>query len=181
MASTYHCFWQLGGSVGHLSFEIARKHPNISLVVQDFAALEPQFHQLCPKELVDRVSFQGHDIFTLQPVEHADVYLFRFIFHDWPDSHCVQLLKSVIPVMKPTSRILIVDGIVDQWQDVKYKAMDRLVTSLDLQVWAMMNAKERTEEDWIELLRSASPKLLAKAFVKPEGSAAGFIEIVLTD
>lgn len=83
--------------------------------------------------------------------------------------------------MKPTSRLLIVDGIVDEWKDVKYKAADRLVTALDLQVWAMMNAKERTEEDWVQLLKSASPKLYAKAFRKPEGSAAGFIEICLAN
>lgn len=172
---------QLGGSVGHLSFEIAKKHPRISCIVQDYAALEPQFHKLCPKEVVDRVSFRAHDIFTLQPIKHADVYLFRFVFHDWPDAYCVQLLKAVIPVMKPTSKILIVDGIVDQWQDVRYKAADRLVTALDLQVWAMMNAKERTQQDWEELLRSASPKLSAKAFRKPEGSAAGFIEVCLVE
>jgi hypothetical protein len=83
--------------------------------------------------------------------------------------------------MKPTSKILIVDGIVDRWEDVKNKAMDRLVTSIDLQVWAMMNAKERTQEDWVELLKSASPKLTAKTFCKPEGSAAGFIEAFLLD
>ena len=76
---------------------------------------------------------------------------------------------------------MIVDSIVDRWQDVKYKAMDRLVTSLDLQVWSMMNAKERSEEDWVGLVEAADERLVARNFVKVEGSAAGFVEIGLRE
>ncbi|KAL8652271.1 MAG: hypothetical protein Q9226_004340, partial [Calogaya cf. arnoldii] len=38
-----------------------------------------------PAELADRVSFMVHHMFTEQPVKDADVYYFRWIFHDWSD------------------------------------------------------------------------------------------------
>lgn len=41
-----------------------------------------------------------------------------------------------------------------------------------------MNAKERSEDDWKKLFSKASPELEIKAFVKVEGSALGFVEVV---
>jgi 6-hydroxytryprostatin B O-methyltransferase len=54
----------MGGSVGHMSVELASQHPDLILVVQDFAALEPQFHKTVPKDLNSRISFQVHDFFV---------------------------------------------------------------------------------------------------------------------
>ncbi|KAL8731400.1 MAG: hypothetical protein Q9181_004328 [Wetmoreana brouardii] len=169
---------QLGGSVGHLSIEIAAHNPQIKCIVQDFPGLEPQFQAILPPTLGSRVTFQGHDIFAPQPVKGADVYAFRMVFHDWSDPYCIQMIQQVVPVMKPGSRILAIDAIVSEWDKVESKAQDRLITSCDLYMMAMMNAKERTEKDWKKLFAAAAPELKVKAFVKPEGSALGFVEVI---
>ena len=88
------------------------------------------------------------------------------------------MIKQVLPVMKPGSRILAIDAIVPEWKDVESLAADRLVTSSDLHMMAMMNAKERREVDWKKLFGEASSELKIKAFRKPEGSALGFVEVV---
>lgn len=106
------------------------------------------------------------------------MYTFRLVFHDWSDPYCVQMIQQIVPVMKPGSRILAIDAIVSDWDKVESKAQDRLITSCDLHMMAMMNAKERTEGDWKKLFAAAAPELKVKAFVKPEGSALGFVEVV---
>lgn len=88
------------------------------------------------------------------------------------------MIKQVLPVMKSGSRILAIDAIVPEWKDVQSLAADRLVTSSDLHMMAMMNAKERREADWEVLFREASPELKIKGFRRVEGSALGFVEVV---
>lgn len=169
---------QLGGSVGHLSIELATQNPNLKCIVQDFPGLEPQFNAVVPSELTSRVSFQPHDIFTPQPVQGADVYAFRLVFHDWSDPYCVQMIRQVVPVMKPGSRILAIDAVVADWGEVESRSQDRLVTSCDLHMMSMMNAKERTEGDWRRLFAEADGGLRVVKCVKVEGSALGFVEVV---
>ncbi|KAI4191315.1 MAG: hypothetical protein LQ348_003536 [Seirophora lacunosa] len=168
----------LGGSVGHLSIEIASQNPNLKCIVQDFPGIEPQFHNIVPAELVPRVSFQAHDIFTPQPVRGADVYAFRLVFHDWSDPYCVQMIRNVAPAMKPGSRILVIDAVLAEW-GVESRAQDRLITSCDLHMMAMMNAKERTEADWRRLFAEADAGLRVVGVKRPEGSALGFVEVVM--
>ncbi|KAI4113180.1 MAG: hypothetical protein LQ345_005784 [Seirophora villosa] len=167
----------LGGSVGHLSIELASQNPNLKCIVQDFPGIEPQFHNIVPAELVPRVSFQAHDIFTPQPVRGADVYAFRLVFHDWSDPYCVQMIRNVAPAMKPGSRILAIDAVLAEW-GVESWAQDRLITSCDLHMMAMMNAKERTEADWRRLFAEADAGLRVVSVKRPEGSALGFVEVV---
>ncbi|KAI4089578.1 MAG: hypothetical protein LQ344_005293 [Seirophora lacunosa] len=168
----------LGGSVGHLSIELASQNPNLKCIVQDFPGIEPQFHNIVPAELVPRVSFQAHDIFTPQPVRGADVYAFRLVFHDWSDPYCVQMIRNVAPAMKPGSRILVIDAVLAEW-GVESRAQDRLITSCDLHMMAMMNAKERTETDWRRLFAEADAGLRVVGVKRPEGSALGFVEVVM--
>ena len=59
-----------------------------------------------PSGLEDRISFMAHDFFTPQPIT-ADVYFFRFIFHDWPDKYGISILQNLVPALKPGARVLI--------------------------------------------------------------------------
>ena len=72
----------MGGSIGHVSVELASKHPNLSLIDQDYGTLKEQFDKTVPDTLKSRVKFQVHDFFTPQTVK-ADVYLLKHILHDW--------------------------------------------------------------------------------------------------
>jgi hypothetical protein len=56
------------------------------------------------------IQFMKHDFFTPQVVKDADVYIYRWIFHNWADGQSVKILQAAIPALKPGARILINDG-----------------------------------------------------------------------
>ena len=97
----------VGGSHGVVCVDLARKYPSLQFVVQDreevIAAVE------VPSDVADRVRFEVHDFFTEQRVKNADVYFFRWILHNWSDKYCIQILKALIPALKPQARVLIQD------------------------------------------------------------------------
>jgi hypothetical protein len=62
----------------------------------------------------------AHDFFTPQPVKHADVYLYRWIFHNWVDDKCIEILRNAIPALKPGARILINDGCLPRPGSVRW-------------------------------------------------------------
>ena len=57
----------------------------------------------------------------------------------------------------------------------------RMNTSMDLQMMAVFNAKERTKGDWIELFRQADERLIVKEIRQPRGSILSLIEVVLEE
>jgi len=62
-----------------------------------------------------------HDFFTPQPVKYADVYLYRWIFHNWSDAKCIEILQNAVPALKPGARILVNDGCLPQPGSVRWK------------------------------------------------------------
>jgi 6-hydroxytryprostatin B O-methyltransferase len=170
-------FMQVGGSSGHLAIELATKHPKLSVTVQDLPTLKQQFEDNLPPSLKSRVSFQVHDFMKPQKIP-ADVYFYRFIFHDWPDNMSVQIIQNNVPAMKRGSRIIVMDGVMPEPGETSNFVL-RMNTSMDLQMMAAFNAKERRKEDWINLFREADKRLVVKQFLQPRGSALTLIEVVL--
>jgi hypothetical protein len=167
---------QCGGSTGHVMVELASKHPDLTMIVQDFAALEPQFDATIPEKYKSRISFQAHDFFTPQPIKGADVYFFKHVLHDWPDASCVKILKNVVPAMKSGSRIILMEGVLAEVGQVP-NSVAKLGTALDLQMMAALNARERKAEDWKALFKAADERLVVKAIRQPPGSMASLIEV----
>lgn len=104
----------VGGSNGIYSIALAQSFPELKFVIQDLpAVISANTKNPIPVGLKDRVSFMPHDMFTPQPVV-ADVYMVRFVFHDWPDKHVVEILRNLIPALKPGARIIINDSILPE-------------------------------------------------------------------
>lgn len=105
----------VGGSEGKYSIALAKSFPQLKFIVQDLPAVVRAVNakRPVPLELEDRVTFMEHDMFTEQPVS-ADVYMFRFVFHDWPDKYVVKILRRLIPALKPGGRIIISDSILPE-------------------------------------------------------------------
>lgn len=87
----------------------------------------PAAKEEVPADLAGCVQFMTHDFLTEQPVQGADVYFFRWIFHNWSDKYCVKILKSLIPALKPGAKIVINDnvlpqpGVLSQWQEARLR------------------------------------------------------------
>lgn len=97
----------VGGSHGQVSIDLARRFPGLHFIVQDLASVASEAKGDLPAELEHRVEFMIHDFFTEQPVKDAAVYLFRWVLHDWSDKYCIQILRALIPALKPGAWIVL--------------------------------------------------------------------------
>lgn len=98
----------IGGSHGDAAFAIARKFPDLNLVVQEL----PEVVASSQHQPGLKVRFQSHDFFEEQPIKGASVYIYRWILHNWPDKYCVKILKALIPALQPGSRVLVMDFVM---------------------------------------------------------------------
>ena len=94
----------LGGSHGATSIALARHNPGLKCIVQDLP--ETIGSAIVPEALHGRVEFMAHDLFSPQQTS-ADIYFLRWIFHDWSDKYCIDILRNLIPAMKPGARVLV--------------------------------------------------------------------------
>lgn len=97
----------VGGSYGSICVTLARNHPSLKFIVQDRPEVIVAGRQQLPQELDDRVTFLEHDFFDDQPVRGADVYILRWILHDWSDQYAIKILRALIPALKEGAKVLI--------------------------------------------------------------------------
>ena len=108
----------VGGGMGHASIALAKAFPSLSFTVQDFKKVVETGERIFLEEtqeqaeLRKRVTFMAHDAFEDQPVKGASVYLFRSVFHDWPDENCVTILRRLVPALKKGATVLINDYVM---------------------------------------------------------------------
>ena len=102
----------VGGSTGYCSFAIAEVAPELKFVVQDPEKVVGGAKERTKDRESGRVEFETHSFFEPQPVKDADVYLFRFICHDYSDKHAVEILGNLIRAMGPKSKLVLMDGIM---------------------------------------------------------------------
>ncbi|KAK7555287.1 S-adenosyl-L-methionine-dependent methyltransferase [Phyllosticta citricarpa] len=167
----------VGGSHGFVPVALGKQFPNLRFIVQDLPKTVAGGPATVPAELSDRIQFQSHDFFTEQPVHGADVFFFRWIFHNWSDKYCVQILKNLIPALKPGARVLINEnmlpkpGTEDPWDE-------KIIRTMDLTMLELLNARERAEEDYAQLFRQADSRFKFLGFKRPAGSLTCIIEAV---
>ncbi|KAL8723965.1 MAG: hypothetical protein Q9166_008201 [cf. Caloplaca sp. 2 TL-2023] len=111
-------FVDVGGSYGSTAVAIALAVDTVHCIVQDLPEVTVNGPSNIPQALLGRVDFIAHDFFTEQPVKGADVYYFRWIFHDWSDKYCIKILQNLIPALKTGARIVISEFIVPSPKEV---------------------------------------------------------------
>lgn len=101
----------VGGSRGGLCESLLRRYPGIEeAIVEDLPEVtEENLQRQAPEDVTCRIKYQAYNFFTEQIVKGADVYVFRTVIHDWPDSYAVQILRNQIPALKQGAQILIND------------------------------------------------------------------------
>lgn len=152
---------QVGGSGGHDDVVLAQKFPDLSIIVQDLPKVETEFNNNVPAELKSRVTFMAHDFFQPQPVS-ADIYMIKLILHDWPDKESVQILRGLVPSLKPGARVIFIDYVGKQEGTNEGPPLPRSIqqmgTATDMRMMALFSAKERPVEAWSELFRAADER-----------------------
>lgn len=186
-------FVDVGGSHGKAAIAVAETHPSIRCIVQDIS--QPTINAArtnLPAHLKDRVEFQVYDFWHEQPIKGADVYFFRWIFHDWSDTHAVKLLKTLIPSLKAGSRVVINERCLPSHGEASaYKQRQHryvltfastsnvdIIRITDLMMKSLANAKERDAEEWKAIFDATDPRFKFQPIVKPPGLQIAIIEAI---
>ncbi|RYP52211.1 hypothetical protein DL770_011021 [Monosporascus sp. CRB-9-2] len=169
----------VGGSRGGLCESLLSRYPSIELaIVEDLPEVtEKSLERQPPKELSGRLKFQAYNFFTEQVIKNADVYVFRTVIHNWPDSYAIQILRNQIPALKPGARILIHDICIEPFK-CKPSIRSQTQSANDIMVKMALNARERTRKEWEALLAAADSGFVIESVVSPSHSAHSIIEIV---
>lgn len=104
----------VGGAQGHVSIHLARAFPHLQFIVQDIEAVVQNAEHKIPEDVRERVKLMAHDMFKEQTVSEADVYLFRYVLHDWPDKYCVQILRNLLTAFKNGAMVVVQDHIMPE-------------------------------------------------------------------
>ncbi|PNY25089.1 Sterigmatocystin 8-O-methyltransferase [Tolypocladium capitatum] len=167
----------VGGSHGFVCVDLAKRWKRMRFIVQDLPkTLESAPKPICEDEsVVERIQLQPHDFFQEQPAKGADVYYFRWIFHNYSTPYAIKLLKNLIPALKPGARILINDfclrdpGSENPWDE-------RLMRTMDLMMLALLNSQERQEHEFRALFAAADERFVFKGVTRVEGCRMSMVE-----
>ncbi|KAI9839199.1 MAG: hypothetical protein M1819_003192 [Sarea resinae] len=168
----------VGGSEGHITVELAKKYPSLSFVVQDRPEVieDAQAKGSIPSDFTDRITLMSHDFFTEQPVK-ADVYLFRYIFHNHSDPYALKIIKNLIPALKSGAKVLISDHVLPEPNTLPLMA-ERNIRGMDLLMLTMQNSRERELDEFIGLFKEADKRFEFRQIQVAEGTATATIEMV---
>ncbi|KAA1465903.1 S-adenosyl-L-methionine-dependent methyltransferase [Dentipellis sp. KUC8613] len=171
----------VGGGVGSVLIKIASHHPHLHLTLQDLPNVIEQARGFWTNEYPKaaeegRIDFVPIDFFADAPVQGRDIYHIRQVLHDWPDADCVKILKNIRKAMGPNSRLLINEFILqpttrsEGLSDFVNLAPRPLLPNFgegsirkylqDVNMMAVLNAKERTVDELCVLGRQAGLELV---------------------
>ncbi len=101
----------VGGGEGMLLSAILARHPNARGMLFDLPHVVADARRRVPSDVAGRVEFVAGDFFRAVP-HGADLYVLKFIIHDWPDAKALEILASCRRAMKPGAALLLVDQVV---------------------------------------------------------------------
>ncbi|KAF1950440.1 S-adenosyl-L-methionine-dependent methyltransferase [Byssothecium circinans] len=148
----------IGGGSGHVSMELARLNDSLKFTVQDSNKdMLEKGKAVVSEELKPRISYLPHDFFAEQPVQGADIYLFRQVLHNWGDEDVVKILKATLPALeksKPNAKIIINDTILPEPGSTS-RFRESLNRQIDIHLMVAFGSIMRTGADYARLLAAA--------------------------
>jgi len=156
---------------GHGAFlrAVLREHPEVSGIIAEMPSVVPGAKTAIAADgLVDRCDAVECDIFAGVP-EGCDGYFMKHIVHDWPDDKALVLLRNIRAVIPQHGKLLLAEAVLD---DSPAPHPGKL---LDIEMMIFASGKERTEEEFRELLAKGGFTLTQ---VIPTKSLLSLIEAV---
>lgn len=144
-------FVDIGGNAGHQAIAVRKLLPDLPnrIINED---LQFQLDIAIQHPGVENL-FQ--DFWTPQAITGARVYYMRNIIHNWPDDKAIDILRNTRDALgkDPESAILIDDMVIPD-VDAPWQAMQ-----LDMIMMVALAARERTLEQWKQLIAAAGLKI----------------------
>jgi hypothetical protein len=146
----------VGGANGSLLRALAVMNPELRGVVLDLPnAVAHAEHEIERAGLQDRLSAVAGDFFERVP--EADLYLLRYILHDWDDESCNRILNCLRRTLLPGGRLMILEMVLGAMGEPP------MVPLMDINMMAVLGGRERTLAQYEALLRFADFRLVKSA------------------
>lgn len=160
----YKTICDIGGGQGILLKYILESNPHLKGILYD---QESVVSNNLLSDLSSRVEIRSGNFF--ESVPSADVLIMKYILHDWDDKKSLQILNACRKQMNSNNKLLILEMIID-------KASDLIGLFFDLHMQIITAGRERTENEFRQLLGSGGLKLNR---IIPTRSPMKIIEAVL--
>jgi len=143
----------VGGAHGVLLGAVLRANPAARGILFDLPhVIATARDAVAAAELADRCELVSGDFFEAVP-EGADLHLLKQVVHDWDDERATRLLRNCHRALAPGGRLLLVEMLIPlDNRPAPSKAMD-------LNMLVLLGGRERTEEEFDRLLRTAGFRL----------------------
>lgn len=160
----------LGGGYGGVLSTLLSAHPHLTGDICDLGYLADGARAYLERAgVADRAGFIPGDFFAEVPTGY-DLYLLKFIIHDWDDDHAARILTNVAKAAAPDARIVLLEQVMPDAIDGSRD--HRAVIRSDLTMMTV-GGKERTAEEYRSLLADAGLQLKA---IRPSGPRFSVIE-----
>jgi O-methyltransferase domain len=142
----------IGGAGGSLLHAVLQANPAPSGIVFDLPNIaEIAKGAAAEVGLERRVTSVGGDFFEAVPA--ADLYLLRYILHDWDDAACIRILQNCRRAMLPGGRVAVIEQVLG---DVGQPGPAPL---MDVNMMVMLGGRERSEMEYGQLFAAAGLRL----------------------
>jgi SAM-dependent methyltransferase len=129
----------VGGGNGSLLATLLARRPDLRGIVFDLPETVRD-----EEALGERIEFVEGSFFDRVP--EGDVYVLGTVLHDWDDESATRILRTIRSSTREGSRLLILDAVLPPGNEPNGTKW------LDLLMLALLGGKERSEEQWRELL-----------------------------
>jgi hypothetical protein len=138
----------VGGATGSLLALLQEANPTLRGVIFDRPNIvDHAVAEIARKGLTRRTDVVGGDFFVSVPA--ADLYLLKFILHDWDDHSCIEILQRCREAMTTGGRVEIIEVVLGALSDPGWGAL------IDMNMLAVSPGQERSLEEYDALLASA--------------------------
>ena len=140
----------VAGGAGVLLGEILKSRPGLrGVLIEAPLMLNEAAQYLQSIGLAGRVELVEGDLFG-ELHATADIYLLKWILHDWDDATCRQIIKNVASAMPAEGRLVVIEG------DQQHNQVHPRFSLIDLQMLTMTEGgRERSGPEIEQLLTSA--------------------------
>ncbi|OBF20032.1 methyltransferase [Mycobacterium sp. ACS4331] len=143
-----HRALDIGGADGEVIRAMMRANPALRGGVFDLPHVVPDAQEAARRDgLQDRFTSIGGDFFDSVPP--ADLYVLKYVLHDWDDDASIRILKNCRASLREAGRIIVVDHAVGELGD------PGLAPIMDMNMLVMTGGRERDIAEFDALFESA--------------------------
>ena len=142
----------VGGGHGALLSAILGANPQLRGMLFDQAIVLPEAERyLATRGLRERCTLMAGDFFSDALPSQGDLYLLKWVIHDWDDERALHILRRCREQMAPSARLLLIEQVIRPGNPESYRT--------DIAMLLITGGRERTEAEYRDLLEASGFRL----------------------